>query len=322
MPAIHSLLIAGGSGFVGQSLLDLLSGKKESELPKVIGLTSRSLPVSVPELLREKTQIKQIKCDLQDPWNFDFAATHIINLAADGTQSSYSDEASDAFMKITRNLGDWCKRQGRPRVFHASSGAVYAKCPHSMQSKLNKDKQLGVTSISTFSEAKRNFVRSRLDAELHLQELSKKEEIDLRIGRLFSFIGNHLINKPQYAINSFIDQAIKFGKIEILGNPNSIRGYLGAEEMAEWIFKSVLLESGNCILDIGSSKPVSMWDLANFVATLCDSDVEVLNADANLDYYLASNKDTLSMLDVTESSDWHQLVRDYLGVKTKTLEAL
>jgi nucleoside-diphosphate-sugar epimerase len=317
--AIKSLLLTGGSGFVGQSFLDFLSELPKDQLPRRIGLTSRSKPIHVSDALRQKTEIIDLSCNLQKPWEFEFEASHIVNLAADGTESSYSNDAGNIFIDITKNLSQWSKNQKNPIVFHASSGAVYGKKIETSVQTKHTTGILAKHSIANSSEKKKNFIASRVIAERNLQALNDSGDIQLRIGRLFSFIGRHLQTKPQYAINSFVRMATTLGEITITGNPNTTRGYLGAKDMAYWIYRTLYPEVSNGIFDIGSSTPVTMWEMANFIGSKYGARVALSNSNMELDDYLAYNADTLKKLKVTVTEEWQPLMIDYLDSHTKEM---
>lgn len=287
--------------------------KHIDQLPRIIGLTSRSKPIQVPQALRDKTRIIDIDCDLRDPWEFNFSASHIVHLAADGSESAYSKEAGKMFIAMAKNLENWSMKQNNPIVFHASSGAVYANEVIDSSLTMMMNEKIGNGSIATNSKIKEDFVRSRLIAEENLHALGREGLINLRIGRLFSFIGKHLKAKPQYAINAFVNMAAK-GEIVISGNPNTTRGYLGSFDMSEWIYKSLSLDVNNGTFNIGSSTPVTMWEMANFIGSKFGARVQIQALNSEVDYYLADNTDTLMQLQAKVTAEWQQLINDYLSV--------
>ncbi len=317
MPQIESLLITGASGFVGQSILDYLSDLPPNQLPKRIGLTTRMQKVCTPFSLMKKTNVLNISCDLQKPWEFDFQATHVINLAADGSPKAYTAESAALFCQITENLANWCRTQVTPTVFHASSGACFGIVPLPLAD-LNEN----LPSVEILQQAgpkkkKEVFIQSRITAEELLRVAEREKVLDLRIGRLFSFIGRHLRLKPQYAISSFVKMAETKKQINLSGNPLTTRSYLGAQDMAAWIYKSLDSNLDSSILAIGSAKPVTMIELANFIAELSDSLVTIQNPMLEGDIYVANNHNTLDKLQVSETQNWQDLVLSYMGNANK-----
>ena len=215
-----SLLITGASGFVGQSYLDFLGTLPIEEKPRSIALVSRFAPSKIIDQRLIGIDVKHFQSDLTLPWEIDFEPTHILNLAADGTVSSYTKGASDTFIRISQNLAAWCSQKDKPEVFHASSGACYGVIPIPQTT-------LGANQGNSYllTEKKKLFIQSRLKAEEILFTAEEQGILNIRIGRLFSFIGRHLVHKPQYVVNSFITGALENSRIEILGNPQTQRSY-------------------------------------------------------------------------------------------------
>ena len=312
---IEALLITGGSGFVGQSLLDHLSNLPKDNLPKMIGLTSRNIPVNVPPSLTKKVQIEEISCNLHNAWDFDFQATHVINLAGDGSQNAYSQDSAADFGLITNNLVNWCEGQNSPTIFHASSGACYFD--YSENRTLSENEKLHDVASGEFAFAhKRKFyIQSRIASEKLLKQSEQEGILSLRIGRLFSFVGNHLRQKPQYAVSSFVEMAESNKKIELTGNPLTTRGFLSAEDMASWIYRALDSTVDSSVLSIGSSSPVTMIELATFIANLSNSKIILLNPDSQADVYLADNYETCKRLQVTETIKWQEQIMRYMKIK-------
>lgn len=313
MPQIESLLITGASGFVGQSILDYLSDLPHNQLPKRIGLTTRKKEVCTPFSLMKKTNVLNISCDLQKPWEFDFQATHVINLAADGSANAYSAESAALFCRITENLTNWCRTQVTPTVFHASSGACFGIVPLPLEDLSENSPSTEIRQQAEPRKRKDVFIQSRIAAEELLLAAEREKVLNLRIGRLFSFIGRHLRLKPQYAISSFVKMAETKKQIELSGNPLTTRSYLGAQDMSTWIYKSLDSNLDSSILTIGSSKPVTMIELANFIAGQSDSVVTLQHPLLEGDIYVANNHNTLNRLQVFETQKWQDLVLSYMG---------
>ncbi len=299
MDKSDSLLITGSSGFVGLSFLDYLSTLPSSQLPERIGLVSRNGGVRAPETLRSSTDIISIQADLRASWEFDFVATKILHLAADGSSNAYSHDAAVGFTEMIENFQRWVKRYPKPTVFHASSGACFGHVP--------------LQDESTEVSPKSTFIDYRLKGETLMRNMQESGIIDLRIGRLFSFIGPHIREKAQYAIPNFVSSALRNHKIVVSGNPATTRSYLDAQDMSHWIFRAFASEVTSDILSIGSEIPVTINEIAQFVAGRTKSELIYNKPDSHGDYYVAGNEETRNRLHVSETVTWQTSLESYIA---------
>ena len=313
MDTIKSLLVTGSNGFVGRSFLDYLSTLPIEDRPRNLGLVSRNVPPEISTDLAAHTSIIHINADLMKPWQFDYPATHIVHLAADGSSNAYSVEAADKFVVMTDHLAIWSNGLDSPAVFHASSGACFGYMPFDSNASEIKVESGLSKGASVLAEKKRVFVESRLKAEHTLKMAAARGHIELRIGRLFSFIGKHLHEKPHYAVPAFINMALSTKNIDIGGNPDTTRSYLSADDMSDWIYRSLQPDVGSEILSIGSENPVTMEELATYIASVTNSTVTLLNPTIAGDYYVARNQDTRARLLVRETRTWQTSIDDYLA---------
>lgn len=266
-------------------------------------LVSRKPIIDIDGDVIAKLQIKNVLADLTKPWNFDQSVTHIIQLAADGSSNAYSQRAADDFVKICQRLIEWCESlETKPVVFHASSGACSGYFP---LSKSHNDSELW---------SKAEFVEGRLTAERLLQDSDKHGVLDLRIARLYSFIGKHLSDKTHYAVPSFVSMAKTDHIIRLAGNPLTTRSYMSAQEMAHWIIAAVKLDTTQSMLTIGSSVPVTMIELAEFIAENFSAEVRIENPNAVGDRYVAENSLTKKILGVEETIHWRQSLLEFISL--------
>ncbi len=312
MSGIESLLVTGANGFVGRSFVQYLDSLPVEALPNNLCLVSRNGKFPFTGSLALKTNLTFQDADLLEPWLIEFPATHIAHFAADGSFNAYSPEAAMKFLKITNNLSAWALGLDRPMLFFASSGACFGHFG------LNDEFYSPETIIRNRNNSELNYfrkkelIRSRLQAEESLLELEAIGKLDLRIGRLFSFIGNSLYNKSQYAVNDFISMALSKGVIKIKGDPNTIRSYLSESDMADWIYKSFSNELKTKILSIGSAIPVSIYDLANKVKSITGAEIQTSEINEPGDIYVADNRETLAALGVPEPISWQNALEAYV----------
>jgi hypothetical protein len=84
--------------------------------------------------------------------------------------------------------------------------------------------------------------------------------------------------------------------------------------MSCWIYKALDSEMSGEILSIGSSIPVTMFELASFVAEVAKSSVVLLNPLAEGDYYVADNQNTCERLQEFETEQWQTSILKYMGI--------
>lgn len=294
LSAVESLLITGTNGFVGRSVVNQISKLDKIYLPKRIALVTRSgINFVLPEnLLPIITLIEQ---DLSAEWEFRYDVSHVINLAADGSNSPYSEEANQTFTKITQNLVSWVSLTDMPpMVFHASSGACYGRVPLE-----GRNSELHVKS---------SFAKNRIQAEDLLKSSSDKHNFSLTIGRLFTFSGSFLLEKGQYAITDFIRAATQGRDLQVQGDPRTVRSYLHQDAMAEWILASLIKDTSGSTLQIGSNHGVSIKELAECIARKMSVEVTFQEDREPGDIYLPDNQETRTKLGLDEGINWQEAI--------------
>lgn len=296
---VTKLAITGANGFVGKSIVDHISNLPQVNMPNELCLiTRKGLNFKLEDSLVNRTS--EVHQNLTEKWRLPRDITHVLNLAADGSRSPYSSEACRDFEKISKNLVSWISSAGeKVTVFHASSGACFGRKP------------LDGTDASR--DIKEEFITNRIKVENILAESSTLIGFDLRVGRLFTFAGINLLGKPQYALNDFIDMALKDGKIVIRGNPKTQRSYLHQTDMSVWILKTLINDEPYVDLQIGSNEVVTLEALAEYVAKETNAVVETSGFLSNGDIYVPENSATRTKLGVVETIDWKNAVSEMIS---------
>jgi nucleoside-diphosphate-sugar epimerase len=301
LSGVDSLLITGANGFVGRSIVDQIAKLEPQYLPhEILLVTRQGLSFDLPANLFPRTMI--LSHDLTQNWKFDKEVSHVINLAADGSRSSYSDTANKTFTSIVTNLITWVSTfQKSPRIFHASSGACSGFKP--------------IDKMISPNNPKSSFAQNRLQAEISLIKASGEFGFELSIGRLFTFSGIHLLRKSQYAIADFIKSAIASNTIEMTGDPNTVRSYLHQDAMAKWVLAALVCKDPHTDLEIGSSDAVTIRELAEFIAHQTSSQLFFGTEPHQGDVYLPNNQATKDKLGVDEGKNWKLAVAEMINVE-------
>ena len=307
MDPIDHLLITGGSGFVGQSLIDYLSGLECEYLPRKLSIVYFENIPSIPILLRSKSEVELHKVDLRSKWDIDIEPSHVVNLAANGSTGSTSPQASFDFIRITENFTEWLKDRNVQVVFQASSGACFGYNILNLEllgSRLFSE----AISRETWDERKGNICHSRTESEKLLRNAQNENEFNLQIGRLFTFSGEHLLKNMNYALSQFFRMAKENGKIEVRGHPESLRSYMDARDMSRWIYKSLQIMPELEHLQIGSSVCVTIAELAEYVGSLFHAEVSYTWQGEGIEYYIPHNEATATLLSEKEIHSWKESI--------------
>jgi dTDP-glucose 4,6-dehydratase len=259
----RKLLITGGTGFFGRSILDRFLDLPAECRPELIVLSRApdSFQGRFPQY--EPLRIDWIKGDIAE-----FAVPHdrvdlVIHLATD-VQSSASTGSVKLFNSIvhgTRHVLEWSVKLGVQRVLLASSGAVYGAQPpdvsHLKESRLSSIDPMN--SVSTYALGK-------LGAEHLGCLLSAQQGLPVTIARCFSFIGPHLPLNSHFAVGNFMRDALNDREIIVKGDGTAVRSYMHTDDLVHWLMTILISGRPAQAYNVGSDVGVTMADLAGRVA--------------------------------------------------------
>ena len=300
MNTVKNLLITGSNGFVGQSFLNYLENVSAEYLPEKIILVNRNEVVPISNTIRNRTDIISITADLSQKWEFKVDASHILNLAGDGSGNAYTDRAAQSFIKICENLADWAASSKPKVIVHASSGACFYS---------------GSKNENFLSKA--NLIFSRLEGEKILARLNDEHKIRVVAARLFTFIGPNILAKQQYAVSMFIRNSMLNKVVNVTGNPNTIRSYMHESTMSDWLANCIMNEKIHGVVTIGSSQPVTIRELAEFISYKTKAKIVIGNSEMEPSVYLPNNKNSFKILGLSEGPNWQDSVMECINIYGK-----
>ena len=269
-----SLLLTGGTGFFGRSLLRwwlLEQSGGKAQAPPGLGVTVVSRdPQNFLGRYPEFTGQPWLRFhagDIEEPNSLprsgDF--THILHAAADSTLGPRLTPL-ERFWQIvvgTRNLLDLGIRVGAKRFLLVSSGGVYGPQPPDLPAL--DEAWAGSPDprhpANAYSLGKR--------AAEHLCALYRDAHgIEVVIARCFAFVGRDLPLDAHFAIGNFIRDALCREAIVVAGDGSPLRTYLDQEDLAHWLL--TLLHQGRAgeVYNVGSDEVVGIGELAYRVRDL------------------------------------------------------
>jgi nucleoside-diphosphate-sugar epimerase len=87
------------------------------------------------------------------------------------------------------------------------------------------------------------------------------------IARCFTFVGEFLPRKSQYAAGDFIKSIFNNQNLNIKADQQVIRSYMYEEDLVRWLLKIINYSNKNCpIYNVGSDNAISISKLANLLS--------------------------------------------------------
>lgn len=296
------LLVIGGTGFFGKSLLTfLLNNTYEIDSITIAGRSAKKFK----NLNTQYNSIKKIHfetidiLDNLDDLNGNF--THIIHAATDSTNVShlsYMDRYNQIVNGTICVLDFVRKKNPEAKILFISSGGIYGEMP----SKMHAFKEECFTCHDPINPLNVYSVSKRM-AENLCAIYSETYSLNISIARCFSFSGIHLPLNVHFAIGNFIKNAISDQDIVINGDGLSIRSYMDQNDLAEWILTICNKDKFNMsVYNVGSDVSINIKSLADLVVKISNKNlnVKILNKNNNLNRStyvpdITKIKDTLNL---------------------------
>lgn len=250
-----TLLIIGGTGFVGRAILDRLNQSDLSDF-KVIVLSRGTKSFSSSRWPNLDITIQHSAIENLGPDRLPVKVDYIIH-AATSTDAESRDET---YLQKTLEQGTQkliaMALSTRPRgVLFVSSGAVYGlqRSDHEFL----KEDTIPVLKPDEF------YGKYKKKAEEQFEALHQKSGIAVTIARLFAFSGTNLHRDSAFAIVDFLKRASRGEDIAIEGNGTATRSYMDERDLADWLLFLLLENKTYDVVNVGSDEAVSISELAD-----------------------------------------------------------
>lgn len=264
-----SLLVIGGTGFFGKSILDayrrgLLTSWGIDRI-EVVARKARNLSILNPELMSANVFLHDL--DITSCTHLPYA-DYVIHAAASTDARDYLSNPEEGRKNIQLGATNFCKLVpqylANSKILYVSSGAAYGKQP-AMMSYI--DEGFIFQNLKTLGPGKLDYAESKRIGECHIKDLGDIG-IDVAIARCFSFVGPYLPRDQHFAIGNFIESGLKGNSIVVKANHPVYRSYLYADDLVSWLM--IILKSAvpSCpIVNVGSDQEILIIDLAAMVGS-------------------------------------------------------
>jgi dTDP-glucose 4,6-dehydratase len=290
---MKSLLIIGGTGFFGKSILDVFKqggleiygiNKIKIMARRVEGFTSM-----YPELINENVQL--LASDVSN-CNFLPYADIVIHAASSADARDYINDAKGQRNNIESATSNYCflakDYHRNSKIVYCSSGAVYGQQPCEIES-MSED--FPFQGLSDLVERKRDYALGKRSSEKAIQDLGV-EGLTVSIARCFAFYGKYLPKDQHYAYGNFLRAAEQGNTIEVHSKHRVIRSYMYADDLVHALIKVALDANPGCpIYNVGSDIATDIRDLAAQIGHQYDVPVSIAKIENDeIDRYVPNIK--------------------------------
>lgn len=269
LPGGSKLFLTGGTGFVGRSLL-------RAALDPARGLVAEDVRITVLSRAPERflaqhpefSGVRRLDWVQGDVRAFEAPPsrfTHVIHAATDTNVVAMARprELIDEIVTGTQRVLDFAVRCGAKKMLFTSSGAVYGPQPNDLEriEETYSGAPDPADPVSAYGQAKRL-------AEQLCAIAFHDTGLDVKVARLFAFVGEDLSLDGQYAVGNFIRDALEGAAIEVHGDGTPVRSYLYEGDLAAWLFTILELGVPNRPYNVGSDQAISIGDFAQLVVEI------------------------------------------------------
>ena len=274
---MKKLLILGGSGFIGSSIVDYGINKKliKNKINKLYILSRSSKFSQNKKKHISITYINKNMLDVNKLPQVDYIIYCLKNSNIK-TSLSYFNQ----FLKILKNF------KKKPKILFTSSGAVYGK--NTNKKKDIESKKINNNLINNFIGYKNKYAKEKIFLEEKFKELSRKN-YKVSIARCYTFIGKNIINY-NYAISDLINAANNKTKIILNTHIDVFRSYMHSDDLSNWLITILKNSNTKCpIYNVGSDEIINLKSLTKKIGIMTNKKISIkIKKNKKFDYYVPS----------------------------------
>jgi dTDP-glucose 4,6-dehydratase len=257
---LKTLLIIGGTGFFGNSLLKFFSNSKflKKKINKIIIISRKKLEkFDYLEQLKKNYIIKKINCDILKLTSLPCADYVIYSAILKNFREDYL--AVKNYIHLAK------KYHKNSKILFTSSGAIYGKQSNNIIS-FKENYLKNNKKINYKKNYKKKYAYYKMKNERLFHQLGSLG-IKTSVARCFSFVGEFIPRNSNYIIGNFIDNILKNKKISIKSSYIINRSYMYSDDLVRCLLKIIENASPQCpTYNVGSNDAVSLHNIAKFLA--------------------------------------------------------
>ena len=273
-----NLLVSGATGFVSKSILSCL--ENNLDLINKLGLVSLSLDknsFSTNLNFAANLNIDKEFIRLEDFFGNKLRNTYDVYIHGMSDPRGSNNRFETNFINLKKSL-NVCLFQNIKTYVYVSSGAVYKK----------KESKFDETDLTiALSNTTNTYADAKLKEEIEVKKFCRKNKINYIILRLFSFSGQLMMYRNEFAIMEMFDTAIKRGEL-VVRNPAVVRSYMHQYDLGTVILSISSNKSAlNECINVGSPDAISMGELGSKISKITSATL-LLEQGKQKDFYVPS----------------------------------
>jgi len=269
------IFVTGGAGFVGRSLIKSLIEKNHNVT--IFDNLSNSSENAIKPFFDKVDFVNGDITNYDDISSSIMGSDVVIHLAAKiNVQESIKSESTRRVnVDGTKNLLKACQENNITNVIVASSAAVYSDCK---DSKVYLSENVKTNPTSPYGE-------SKLEMEQLIQSFSKKHNLNSIILRIFNVYGKGQSDEYAGVITKFLEKISKNEPLEIFGDGLQTRDFVAIQDVVELICCAISKIEGKqgSIYNIGSGKSISIKELAKYMISISNQNLDIKYLDERKD---------------------------------------
>lgn len=254
-----TLLLIGGTGFFGKSILKYLYYHKnffKKKFSKIIILSRKKIKINFYKDLKKSFKIIKVNSNIMNIKKLPYA-DYVIYAAI---LKNYKNDHK----AVKRYLDLANKYHLKSKILYISSGAVYG-----MQNNYIirfKENYLEFNKKIQFKKSyKKDYSNVKLKNENLFQKFAQKGG-KVSIARCFSFVGEYLPQDSYYVVGNFIKSILNKESIAIKANYQVLRSYMHENDLVKWLLKILNNSNKDCpIYNVGSDDVISIHKLSTML---------------------------------------------------------
>lgn len=262
------ILVAGGAGFIGSHLCEILIGQKNEVFcwdNLITGSESNLIN------LKKESRFHFEKKDVREPLVFASSLDRIYHLASPASPKSYQEYALQTIGVNTVGTESLLKLalEKKAKMLFASTSEVYGDPKEHPQAETYFGNVNSIGPRACYDESKRL-------GETYVSLYMRRFKVDARIIRIFNTYGPRLQEDDGRVVSNFIKQAIRNESLTVYGDGSQTRSFCYVEDLVLGIM-SAMEKEDTCgqVINLGNPDEHTMLDLAKLVQRLTASETKI-----------------------------------------------